>query len=1231
MASTPQGELRAALSSASVLLGIGQPAPRLSAKPSLSLVLAARLDAYSALSRPASSDEGTAHARPGERSYRTLDEPALQLATASAALESLERIASLVPSLSPAAFASSSAAPSTSSSPVHAVAPPPPVFGARDIKVVAQLAGIVGRWGIGSTLSPSPSPPGPNATQQQQPRLVEISPEDEERDRTRAQRLAATVRRVVRLLRLEGRADAPVMGRTDGEKHLLGLAMPQLLAPLVGALVQLVDGEEGQAAWAESALERIFRINTAPVVLSTLLGLLGSARPSWPTRSRLTSLLSTQLVRPGGVRSVFLVVIGTGAASGGEDEVSVQKLEMVRRVLETPPATGNAQAYMSNIVGQLLDILRSAASSALSASIQQHTPTPSSSDKGKSRDVPPSPTPPASIVPVPILRAASYVVAHLLVQPASSSARAALLAQLHGPLLPLSYPLIAPYHTSSNRTMLTTRALAEHLTLLSLLTLYSPPLPSLLRTLLSPLLPALFALLAFVARPRLISAASGASTAPRRVAEDEARAVLAALAKGEEDATAVVRDVAGAMERWERGEEFGRVPRGDEVADGEATSRVKWAWEEDGDGVELRCIDGQDDAAPESLFPAAAAEEDAGANAALALRVEPEWLVSWLKDVGRQELSAGLFLRWLDEIKVLRGVEDVEGAKRSVVRLQLVLQMVEHLGSDILSDPKEIIAFVAHALDAETSEPSADGDAKGGLGGGMAGLRVGGEEEREKDEAEEAEFGLGTGLGKDEMAMTALTLLLAVLEANETLDASNTPLLAVIYSQLDTLQASNTSQLIPPLAREAKMVLSLRRASSVFGAPNPDEASESSDPLAASRIKYRDALKLLQDPLLPVRAQGLHLLRTLVLDRDTALLSTDPALLPAVLDIFVGAIEEEDSFLYLNAVQGLSSLVDVFGRQVVARLAEVYTGTRRGEKGGPKEVGEGERGLRELDKRLRVGETLVQVVQRAGQALAVLVDDLLSPLLAVLRASTLPIPLRASSITILASCIETAPAAMMPHAELLTEACVTLLQVESVPLAPRARQTASSVCAPSEKAKGKGKPPVLIQEVGSDDSSESGLSDEDDEDTSRSTLGPDGRPRRPEELPDPTTTSSKHPSLRRAAAIFLGALVRIVAQQAAEQAERRDRARFEYDERDPLALGANGSGGRIRMPFDTLRTGARGDFLLRERPAGAGLGALVGGEQLVRARVVLRYVSETDEDALVREQTAQVLRELDEA
>jgi len=113
---------------------------------------------------------------------------------------------------------------------------------------------------------------------------------------------------------------------------------------------------------------------------------------------------------------------------------------------------------------------------------------------------------------------------------------------------------------------------------------------------------------------------------------------------------------------------------------------------------------------------------------------------------------------------------------------------------------------------------------------------------------------------------------------------------------------------------------------------------------------------------------------------DRNLLKTDPALLPAILDIFLNSLTEEDSFLYLNAVQGLSVLVDVFGRQVVRGLLEVYTGgSRRG--GGSKievrEVGDGETGQREVDKRLRVGEALVQVVQRAGEALATLRESVL--------------------------------------------------------------------------------------------------------------------------------------------------------------------------------------------------------------------------------------------------------------
>ncbi|GAA5921049.1 hypothetical protein JCM3775_004068 [Rhodotorula graminis] len=1248
MATAPRDQLRHALAQAHALLGLSRNQQPPTGKPSLAAVLDSRLAAYHALASAQPSQELDSPAQASSStSTSDLDEHALQRRTALAALDLLECIASLVPSLT--SPISPSSGPSTSSARPHTAAPLPPLFGIGDAKALAQLAAVVARWGIRD--EPTPARAHQKRARTVEPRIVELGSDDEADEEVARARREDVVRRVVGgVIGVDREVD--LGAKTAGDKQFLGTVLPQLLGPLVGALVDLGD-ERGvdEGRWAREALDRVFKLTPTPTVLSTLLALVAATRAASPSRARLSALLSAQLLHPTGVRSLFLVVVGVGAAAGGgDDDVSVQKLEMVRRLVETAPAGGNDKLYYANITSQLLDLLRSAASSSLTASLAQYAA--SSVNKGKSRLAAPAAAP-LSVVPVPVIRAAAWCVAHLLVAPpptrSGRTASQRLLVALHAPLFPASAP--AP---PARVGALGGTPLATHLALVSLLSLCAPPLPSFLSTLVAPLVPPLFALVAFLDAPRLVAPvdSDGGAAAPalEHVVRDEASALLGVWAKSV-PAPDAVRGVARAVERWEAGDEFAVDARGGssgsergQYDDGGAAragrSSWRWSWAADG--------------APALVAEPASSEEDGGDGAEFQLRVDAPWLVGWIAGLERKELAAGLFLRWLDEVKVLRGVEGVEGARRTVTRLQLVLQMVEHLGSDILADPREIIAFVAHALDAQTGEPGVEAGQGGSARrkgqrkedeprGGLAGLRIVEEDEVEtaplegaEQDEDESELGLGTGFGKDEMAMTALTLLLAVLEADDKLDMGNTPLLAVIYTQLEILQASTSSALIPPLAREARMVLSLRRASSAFAASSSSASSTTadgkSDPLAASRDTYRSALKLLQDPLLPVRAQGLHLLRSLVLDKEHALLTTDPALLPAVLDIFVAALEEEDSFLYLNAVQGLSSLVDVFGRQVVGRLLEVYTGRRRDETGGPRQVGQGERGMRELDKRLRVGETLTQVIQRAGEALAILVDDFLPSLLLVLRSADLPVPLRASAITILAACVETAPTALVQHADVLTEACVTLLQVESVPLAPRARAAAAAPEVPPRRLKGKEKqtrPAVLIEEVGdkSSASSDDDEADEDDLSPPPPTPDHDGVAPRPEELADPTTTASKHPTLRRAAAVFLGALVRTVSHQAAEAAERREHAASAgYDERDPFGLGAGG----IRMPFaSTVRAGA-GDFLLRARPPAAEREAsLLDPEQLVRARTVLRYVSETDEDALVREQTRQVLSELE--
>lgn len=197
----------------------------------------------------------------------------------------------------------------------------------------------------------------------------------------------------------------------------------------------------------------------------------------------------------------------------------------------------------------------------------------------------------------------------------------------------------------------------------------------------------------------------------------------------------------------------------------------------------------------------------------------------------------------------------------------------------------------------------------------------------------------------------------------------NVSLLKVIGAKLDRHTESSNEE-IRALSKEAKLVLIARQSTrdiqiqsssalSQDTAAGPHSAAEQAR--RQSRETYQEALTLLQDPILPVRAHGLVLLRELV--TTSKLPSVDPALLPAILDIFIQAVQDEESYLYLNAVKGLSEMGASGGKHMLASLVGTYLGRHQNLAGG---------GLtqREVDKRLRVGEAILQVVQRSGDALA---------------------------------------------------------------------------------------------------------------------------------------------------------------------------------------------------------------------------------------------------------------------
>lgn len=203
-------------------------------------------------------------------------------------------------------------------------------------------------------------------------------------------------------------------------------------------------------------------------------------------------------------------------------------------------------------------------------------------------------------------------------------------------------------------------------------------------------------------------------------------------------------------------------------------------------------------------------------------------------------------------------------------------------------------------------------------------------------------------------------------------------------------------------------------------------------------------------------------------------------------------------------------------------------------------------------------------------------DDIIPPLLLVLRTSTLPTSLRSSSLTILATSIETAPLAMMPYVNLLLQACLDLLSLESRPIQPR---RAKEEAIPSNMKEG-------------DESEE--------EELIAPQLDRNGRLKRPEETPVPTANDSRHPSLRRAAILFLAMLFRVAAN---------------------LEVDSSSAGYDSHNPLQSFTLGG-------SKPNSSTSDPLVSGEQRRKTKILLKYLAEVDEDSLVRYQAAEVLEEI---
>lgn len=271
--------------------------------------------------------------------------------------------------------------------------------------------------------------------------------------------------------------------------------------------------------------------------------------------------------------------------------------------------------------------------------------------------------------------------------------------------------------------------------------------------------------------------------------------------------------------------------------------------------------------------------------------------------------------------------------------------MLDTLGPTILGKPTQIISFANNIVqdhverlfkkDKQQDKPKSSS---------MDFTNIVSQQDLEamEDAAHDEQFSVEDDF---ESLVLAINLIRAVLHENDELSDQAIQLLKASVAPLKQLE-KYPFELVQESVNEVLLAItSYLSAQTMSGMKQTSGTS-----LEASKEKYRDAMKSLQDDLLPIRAHGMGMLKEMALAKDPLVSSGDG--LDQLLDIFVRLVQDEDSYIYLNAVKGLSAMTDAYGNQIIKKLGDIYCDDKQ-----------------KLDNRLRIGEALLQTIQRCGDAL----------------------------------------------------------------------------------------------------------------------------------------------------------------------------------------------------------------------------------------------------------------------
>jgi len=314
----------------------------------------------------------------------------------------------------------------------------------------------------------------------------------------------------------------------------------------------------------------------------------------------------------------------------------------------------------------------------------------------------------------------------------------------------------------------------------------------------------------------------------------------------------------------------------------------------------------------------------------------------------------GILRTWLG-----RRNSEIEDPVKMFTVLKILQEVLGRHEKTLAKNPTQILQIVKGVLDEHVEYQESLGTSSkdivtpslGGLGKIVSNsLPPGPKADGGREELDEED-------GRTQTLTMALSLLSVIISNPTTkLTPSDERLIQTLQPALTHITTSKfTNPDIKTLTLNITSLLTLHTSSA-----SPSSSSSSTATLLTrQRETYTLALSYLQDPLIPVRAHGLHLLRELIL-------SSSPVInIQNTLAQLINQLKDDDSFVYLNIVKCLSALTERHSGTVTRMLVEAYLDDDDDGRGG----GEGGKEKLNLDERLRLGEALLATVQRLGGAL----------------------------------------------------------------------------------------------------------------------------------------------------------------------------------------------------------------------------------------------------------------------